>query len=322
MTKSKIAAGVDLGGTKILSIVATAEGRVLAEDRRPTLAADGPEAVIERIVASLRKAIDDAGVTTDAIAGAGISAPGPCDPARGVVVDAPNLPGWRNIELARIVSEQLGAPTVLEHDAAAACYGEYRYGAGRGHRHIVYATLGTGIGGGIIIDGRIYGGASGAAGEIGHIIVDPDGPDCNCGSRGCVEAFASGVAIARDTAVATAAGRSPLLAELAAGREPDAEMVLTAAQQGDETAREILQRAGRYLGLGLVGVLNSFSPQLLILGGGLVNLGDLYLEPAMQAIREGTLEQVQADVSITKAELGGRAGALGAVALVIDQPTS
>ncbi|MCH7488467.1 MAG: ROK family protein, partial [Chloroflexi bacterium] len=236
MSEQKIAAGVDLGGTKILSIVATADGRVLAEDRRPTLAADGPEAVIERIVASLRKAIDEAGVTTDAIAGAGISTPGPCDPARGVVVDAPNLPGWRNVELARIVSEQLGAPAVLEHDAAAACYGEYRYGAGRGSRHIVYATLGTGIGGGIIIDGRIYHGASGAAGEIGHIIVDPEGPACNCGGRGCVEAFASGVAIARDAAAAMAAGRSSLLAELAEGREPDAELVLTAAQQGDETA--------------------------------------------------------------------------------------
>ncbi len=314
----RIAAGVDLGGTKILSIAATADGRVLGEDRCPTDAAEGPDAVIGRIVASLRRAIDAAGATPESIIGAGISTPGPCDPSRGLVLDAPNLPGWKNVELARIVRAQLGTPTVLEHDAAAACYGECRYGAGIGKRHVVYATLGTGVGGGIVIDGKIYGGASGVAGEIGHMIIEPEGPHCNCGGRGCVEAFASGVAIGREADASIADGRMPLLAELADGGPATAELVLRAAEEGEREARRILERAGHYLGLGLAGVLNSFNPELLILGGGLVNLGSYYIEPAVETMRERALEQVLDGLTVTNAQLGGRAGALGAVALMVD----
>ncbi len=317
MSEQRYAAGVDLGGTKIHSLVATAEGEVLGEDRCPTLAAEGPDAVLARLFASLRRAAERAGIAVERLAGAGISSPGPCDPVRGVVTDAPNLAGWHEIPLVRLVSEELGLPVLLENDANAACYGEHRFGAGRGFRHIVYVTLGTGIGGGILIDGRIYEGASGAAGEVGHLILDDDGPVCNCGNRGCVEAFASGPAIARDAAVAMAAGRSPVLAELTGGEPLTAELVHAAALRGDAAAREVIYRAGYHLGLGLVGVLNSLNPQALILGGGLLGLGDFYLGPALRTARKGAFPQVVADLTIATAELGERAGALGAAALVM-----
>ena len=314
------AVGVDLGGTKIHTVVATPEGEVLGEDRRPTEAAEGPDAVLGRLIASIRRALASAGPPSGEIAGAGISSPGPCDPRRGVVTNAPNLPGWHEIPIARIVSEQLGVPALLENDANAACYGEFRFGAGRGHQHIVYVTLGTGIGGGIIIDGKIYEGASGAAGEVGHIIIDQDGPPCNCGGRGCLEALASGPAIARAAQAAVEAGRSPALAQLAAGASLTPELVLQAAEAGDEAARQVIERAGYQLGLGLVGLLNVFDPQALILGGGLLGLGDLYLEPALRLARERPFAQIVADVTIVTATLGERAGALGAAALVMDRP--
>lgn len=314
------AVGIDLGGTKIHTVVATPDGEVLGEDRRPTLASEGPDAVLGRLIASIRRSLASAGPPSGEIAGVGISSPGPCDPRRGVVTNAPNLPGWHEIPIVRIVSEQLGVPALLENDANAACYGEFRFGAGRGHQHIIYVTLGTGIGGGIIIDGKIYEGASGAAGEVGHIIIDQDGPPCNCGGRGCLEALASGPAIARAAEAAIAAGRSPALAQIAAGTSLTPELVLEAAEGGDAVAREVIEGAGYQLGLGLVSLLNCFDPQALILGGGLLGLGDLYLGPAVRLARERAFAQIVADVTITTATLGERAGALGAAALVMDTP--
>ena len=318
MTSRRLAAGIDLGGTKIYSLVASELGEVFGEDRRLTEAAQGPDAVIGRMAASIRVALDGAGITTGDVVGVGISSPGPCDPVRGVVTDAPNLPGWHEIPLVQRVSDALGVPALLENDANAAAYGEYRFGAGQGLQHILYVTLSTGIGGGIIVDGRVYQGASGAAGEVGHIILDEDGPLCNCGNRGCLEAFSSGAAIAREAAEAIAAGRSPRLAELAGDTPPTAELVHRAALDGDEAAREIIERAGHYLGLGLAGLLNCLDPQMLILGGGLLGLGDLYLGPALRTAREGAFPQIAADVTITLAKLGERAGALGAAALIME----
>ena len=295
------ALGVDLGGTKIYSVAADEDGTVLGDDRRPTEAQLGPDGVIARIVESLRAALDAAGLTAADVAGVGISSPGPCDPARGIVTDAPNLPGWHNIHVTKLVGEAIGLPALLENDAAAACYGEFRFGAGRGKRHVLYLTLGTGIGGGIIIDGALYRGASGAAGEVGHLVLVEEGPPCNCGGRGCLEALAAGPAIARDAGM------------------KNAEAVHEAAEAGDESASQVIERAGRFLGLGLTGLLNTLNPEALILGGGLVALGDRYIGTAMRTVRERSFAQVVQDVTMTTAELGGdRAGALGAAALVLD----
>ncbi len=318
MTK-RLAAGIDLGGTKILSAVMAEDGSVLGEDRCLTLAAEGPDAVVRRIIESLERALVRAEVEAAALEGAGISSPGPLDPWQGIVTEAVNLPGFRNVPLARLVSDACGRPALLEHDAAAAAYGELRFGAGAGFRHLVYVTVSTGIGAGIIIDGRVYRGASGAAGEVGHMSIDEQGPPCNCGSRGCVEAFSSGLAIARQAAEAMAAGRSPLLQELAGGAPPTPELVHEAATRGDAACREVIEEAGRRLGIGLAGVLNCLDPQALIVGGGLTGLGDLYLRPAFEAARGHAFEQNANDVTIGLAKLGDFASALGAAALMLDQ---
>lgn len=319
MSDELIAAGIDLGGTKIHSVIAAQDGRVLGEDRRLTEAREGVDAVIGRMAASVRQALAQAGLGVERLAGVGISSPGPVDTERGVVTDAPNLLGWHEVPVVRLVSEALGVPALLENDAAAAAYGECRFGAGRGRKHVLYVTVSTGIGGGVIVDGRLYRGASGAAGEVGHLVLDDEGPACNCGSRGCLEAIASGTAIARDAAEAIAAGRSSLMAGLAKSSPLDAELVGEAAERGDEAAQAIIDRAGYYLGLGLTGLLNCFNPEVLIIGGGLTGLGDRYLGRAIRTARERAFPQMVADVTIATAELGERSGALGVAALVLEQ---
>jgi glucokinase len=315
MADRALAAGVDLGGTKIHSLIADEAGTVLGEDRRMTEVDLGTDAVIGRIVDSVHASLEAASIQVSDLKGLGISTPGPCDPVKGIVTEAPNL-HWFNVPLVQLVKDKIGIPTLLENDAAAAAYGEMRYGAAKGLKHVLYVTLGTGIGGGIIIDGKIYAGASGAAGEVGHLVLEPDGVVCNCGARGCLEALASGPAIAREATAVVDSGRETSMAGV---DNLTAEDVLAAAKQGDEAAREVLARGARYLGLGLIGMLNTLNPEALILGGGLLALGEYYIEPAFQTARECGFDQVLDDVVMTTAGLGGRSGALGAAALAFDR---
>jgi glucokinase len=313
-------AGVDLGGTKIVSVVATPEGRILSSDRCLTEAAEGPDAVIGRMVASVRRAAAEAGLRENDLRGVGICAPGPYDFRRQVVTHPPNLPGWHDVPVARMVSEALGLPALLENDANAAAYGEHRFGAGRPYRHMVYITISTGIGGGLIIDGSIYGGASGGAGEVGHMTLEKDGPLCGCGGRGHLEALASGTAIAREARALLDEGRCPVLARLVKeGRALDAETVHLAAQQDDADARGVIEQAGRYLGLGLANIINEFNPQAIVIGGGLVGMGDMILDPARAAAEEQAFHESFSDADILKAELGEQAGVLGVAALAAEK---
>ncbi|HXF51032.1 MAG TPA: ROK family protein [Dehalococcoidia bacterium] len=312
--------GVDLGATKVLALVARATGEVLASCRRPTDAHEGPAAVVQRIVECAREALDEAGVTMDRIAGVGAMAAGPLDLARGVITTPPNLPGWRDVPLRDLLSAAFGLPVLLENDANAQGYGEYRFGAGRGARNLLFVTVSTGIGGGIVLDGRVYHGASGAAGEVGHVPLDPDGPPCGAGHPGDLEAMASGLAIAREAEAALHRGECSVLRRLAAeGREVTAETVAEAASLGDSDAAAIIQRAGRWLGMGLAGLVNVLNPDTLVLGGGLTNLGDAYLTPAREELQRRAFPQAFADLRVAVGSLGERAGALGAVALVAEQ---
>jgi len=308
---------VDLGGSKSLSVVADEEGRILGEDRRPTQAGEGPEAGLERIAASLEAALAEAGLRRDDLRAVGVCSPGPIDPARGVIPEAPNLPGWHDVPVCQYLADRLGVPAILENDATAAAYGEFVYGAGRGCRHIVYITLSTGIGGGLVLDGRLYRGASGAAGEIGHITVDADGPLCGCGKPGHVEAFASGRAIAREGEAVLARGGSPLLARLA---EEDGELtaatVHRAADAGDAEAIRILQRAGYYLGIALAAYVDIFNPEVIIIGGGLRHMRDHYLVPAQEEMARRAMAEPLKVVRLVEAELGDYTGAMGMVALL------
>lgn len=306
--------GVDLGGTKILVLVADAEGAVLGSGRVPTLASEGPDAVIGRIAGAVTAAAADAGVPLDQIATGGVSAPGPIDTVAGEITEPPNLPGWHDVPLARLLRDRTGIPFVLENDANCACVGEHRLGAGRGFRHLLYVTISTGIGGGIIIDDRLYAGASGAAGEVGHIGVARKGPSCGAGHVGCLEALASGKAIAERARELIAEGGLPRTARLAEHNPPlSAETVFMASQQGEAEAYGIIREAGHYLGMGLASMVNAFNPQAIVLGGGLTNMGDALLGPALETAQARSFAQSWADVRIVEGELGERAAALGAI---------
>jgi glucokinase len=306
--------GIDLGGTKILSVCLDASLEVVGRDYRETGASDGPEAVIERMTASARAA---AGAR--AIAAAGVSTPGPVDLVRGIVTAPPNLPGWRDVPLADLISRNLGVPAWIENDANAAALAEHRLGAGRGSQHVILVTIGTGIGGGLILDGRLYHGASGGAGEIGHMLVEPGGRLCGCGVRGHLEAMASGSALdaaARDIAASEPEG----LVAVTARREnsqPDARILDDAAAAGDASARAAVERAGHYLGIGLTNLVNVFNPQVIVVGGS-VRKSTLYLQTAIAVMQHDAFAQHSADVRVVAAALDGDEAAIGAALLALD----
>lgn len=316
MSSRAVFAGIDLGGTKILALIADATGQVLGRARVATDSAQGPEAVIARIVETVRAAAGDAQVDLAHVRAAGVSAPGPIDARAGIITDPPNLPGWHNVPLARSLHERLGIPTLLENDANCQAVAEHQFGAGRGYAHMIFITVSTGIGGGIILNNELYTGASGAAGEIGHIGVSVDGPMCGAGHVGCLEAFASGTAIATRARDMIAAGGLIRTARLAEQDPPvSAKTVFLAGQQGEAEATAIIESAGRYLGIGLASLINIFNPQAIVIGGGVSNMGETLLGPAVEMARARAFPQAFMDVRIVEGELGERAGALGALAV-------
>jgi glucokinase len=311
-------AGVDLGGTKILTVLANEAGDILAEVEVATEPEQGYGAVLDRITETVLRACGQAGVRVGQVAAVGAGAPGPLDPATGVIHQAPNL-GWREAPFRDNLAERLGRPVFLENDANLGALGEYTFGAGRGCNEMVFVTVSTGIGGGLIRRGEISGGAGGGAGEIGHIKVVPDGPRCGCGDRGCLEAVASGTAIARRARELIAGGAGAGIAARIGGEaeKVTAATVSAAAGAGDPEARAILDEAARYLGLGLATVLNLLNPELLVLGGGVMRSGRQFWEPMESSLREHSLESAYRRVSLVPAALGGRMGAMGAVALAL-----
>jgi len=312
--KGRYTVGVDLGATKIFSLAALSDGREAGSDTRPTQASQGPQAVIGRIVDSVRASLAAAGAAEADLTAVAVAAPGPVDQKRGVVRNPPNLPGWEVVPVVQILEDALGVRVILENDADAAALGEHAFGAGRDFRNMIFITVSSGIGGGIIVDGRLYRGATGAAGEVGHMVLDEDGPTCGCGQRGCLEALASGTAIAARAAALAAEGESPLLARLARESPPlTAEDVQQAALEGDAVARRVVEEAGHYLGLGLVNLVHVFNPHGIVIGGGVSHMGDLILEPAREVVRQRCFALSQEGLSIVAGVLGDRAGALGAI---------
>jgi len=308
--------GVDVGGSKISAVLADPDGNIEARSSKDTLADEGPEAVIGRIIEAIGQLTS--GVE---VAGIGIGAAGSYDAERGAVSFSPNMPGWHNIPLCDIIQREFGLPTYLQNDCTLAALGEHRFGAGVGVDNLVYVGLGTGIGGGIIADGRIYDGTSGAAGEIGHMIIDINGSLCKCGSYGCWENFASGRAVAQEAVRRMEAGVATAIRRYA-GRDANkvtAQAVFLAAQDGDYIAHEIISRTAYYVGVGLVNIVNIFNPELILIGGGLSNMGSLLLDPAIEVVRENAFDISAKAVRIELAQLGDDAAALGSVALVIQE---
>ncbi|HET7081366.1 MAG TPA: ROK family protein [Chloroflexia bacterium] len=324
--------GIDLGGTKILTARFDLRGQVLAQVREQTRAEEGPDAVINRMAGTVQAVMQ--GVDPAGLVGVGVGSPGPIYPATGVVSRPPNLPGWDNVPLRDILRDRLRAqlgrtvPVETGNDANVAALGEFRFGVGRQFpavRHLVYFTVSTGIGGGVIAGGRIADGAHGIAAEVGHMTVDLNGPLCNCGNIGCIEAIAAGPAIARRGADLVATGRAPLLTRLA-NSEPEAvttAMVDEAARQGDPDALALLEYTGRAFGFAVVNIVHLFNPQIVAIGGGVAKMGDLLFDPVRAVVQAHAQPAFQQDLRIVPAALGDLAGVLGAAALVLqDYPTA
>ena len=308
--------GIDLGGTKILAALVSRQGEVIAEAKAKTKAQRGPDGVIQRIAQTVRLAMEQASVTSEAIAAVGIGAPGPVDPQAGVVHNPPNLPGWQAVPLARKLAETLDIPVYLENDVNLGTLGEHSYGAGQGTRNMIGIFPGTGVGGGLILDGRLHTGCRNAAGEIGHMIVFADGPVCGCGRRGCLEAVASRTAIEHDIHLGIAAGRDCMMPELSGSTNGriTSTVLAKAFRKRDPLVIEIIGRAQWYLGLMTASLVNLIDPEMIVFGGGLVEaVGEAFLDPIRTTARQYYIQQTAAEtIEIVPARLGDYAVVLGA----------
>jgi glucokinase len=302
--------GIDLGGTQLRVAVADDRGRLRTVVRRATEAARGRQHVIDRIVAAVADALEEDRTTARRVLALGIGLPGPVDPQAGLVISPANLPGFINVPLNRILTRATGIRSYLYHDAHLAALAEHRRGAGRGASEMIYVTVSTGIGAGLVLRGELYAGSHGIAGEIGHIVVQRDGPLCTCGNRGCVEAIASGTGIARAARELGANDPASALNRLDA---PSAEDVVRAARAGDELAISILDNAGTYLGIAIGTLVNLFNPQLIVLGGSVLKAGPLLLKPMRLSMIASSWKAARLGLRIVRPALGGDAGLIGAV---------
>ena len=307
--------GVDLGGTKCYGVVADADGTVLTQHRLPTPV--GAAAIVDTLVTVISE-LQGWENDGEPISAAGVGVPGLVD-NEGVLRFAPNLPGVVELPVrAELQARVPGLAMRVENDATCAAWGERMYGAAKGSDHAILVTLGTGIGGGFISDGRLLRGANGFAGEIGHMVVDPNGPWCRCGARGCWERFASGTGLGNLAREAAHAGQGGRMIELAGG-DPEAvrgEHVTAAVAEGDEQAGAVLRRFAWWLALGLANLTNALDPDTIVLGGGLVEAGDILLDPTREAFASLVeAHEHRPPVAIVAAHLGERAGAIGAANL-------
>jgi len=316
VTDNPLVLGVDLGGSKILAAVVNAKGEVLSSDRRTTPAAKGPEAVIQAMLSSMKRAIDQAAIKAAELEAICIGAPGLSNPETGVIFTSPHLPGWKDVPLRESIEGKMGVKTLLINDANAAALGEMYFGVARGARNFIYITISTGIGGGIVIDGQIYAGSTGTAGEIGHMTIDSNGPKCNCGNTGCWETLASGTALAREARKRIKSGAETSIVDYAGGDidKVNAEAVHKAARRGDALAKELIVQTGYYIGVGLASLINIFNPELIIIGGGLSSIGDMLLEPAYKVAEERAYRVAFDSVRFARPALGRNSGVIGAAA--------
>jgi len=310
--------GVDLGGTNVVvGLVPIEGGEVLGLRTLPTESNRGAKFVVDRIVHMVNDAIDEVvaahGTTRAAVAGVGIGSPGPLNRKTGTVINTPNL-GWRNFPLRDLIANAVKLPCTLDNDANCATYGEWWLGAGRGTQSLVGFTLGTGIGGGIVLNGEIYHGCSDVAGEIGHMTIDSNGRKCKCGNYGCLEQYASGPAIAARAVEGIEAGAESLLEEMVDGKLDDvtAATVYEAAVLGDPYATEVMKDTAKFLGSGVASIINILNPQMVVIAGGVTRAGDHLFIPLIAEVRRRAFRSAQECCRIVPAELPGTAGVVGA----------
>lgn len=317
MVAQQVVIALDIGGTKIAAAIVDVEGHILSTIRHET-----PQGAAGDIIDAINGLIDklmESALEIGELAGIGLAVAGTIDYKQGVVVQSPNLP-FSNLRIKSIVESKFGLPVFVDNDGNLAALGEKYYGVAREAQNIIGLTLGTGIGAGIIIDGCLYRGATGSAAEIGHMVIQATGPQCTCGSYGCFEEMASGRALLRAAKERIKNDKESLVLKLSGGRIEDitGPMITKAAQKGDRMAIDSFNEVGFWLGIGINNIINIFNPELVVLGGGMAEAGDLVLKPAREVVAERTLHPNKEDAEIVLADLGNQAGILGAAALVFD----
>lgn len=307
----KLAIGIDMGGTNIRLALISSDGLAITSARYKTSAQEGKDAIISRLSSATAEMIAE-GRKHGMVIGVGIGAPGLIE--NGVVRCSPNLPGWNDVPLQRLLEDALALPVVLENDANAVAYGENCLGAGRGLKSLICITLGTGVGGGLILDGRIWRGAFGMAGEVGHMVIEPEGNICSCGNRGCLETYASATGIVRMAREIVSKGDASwetgnLTTEILEG----------AARGGDKAAISLFASAGRYLGIGIASLLHILNPEAVIIGGGVAGAWSLFYPSLSEEINRRCFREIAEKTKIMPASLGDNAGILGAARLAFEQ---
>jgi len=309
----KYVVGVDLGGTKIYTALVDLDGNMIKEQTVETLVQEGEQAVANRIMNTIEYVIE--GIDKSLIKAIGIGSPGPLDVKNGIIVENSNLP-FKNFEIVKVIKEKFELPTYLDNDANVATLGEFMFGAGKGSGNMVYITVSTGVGGGAVLNGRLYRGSTGNALEVGHMTVSTEGPRCGCGNVGCAESFASGTAIGKRAKEAVTTNVRTALKNY---DNVTAKEVFIEAASGDRVAQEILNTALVYLGITVGNVISNFDPEKVVLGGGVINGGEIVLETVKREVEARCLKPFVENCSIEKAVLGGKAGVLGAAALAITE---
>lgn len=297
------------------------DGTVLATEKKKTRIGGDPDQLVGRMVKCVRACMKAAGLPADEVKVLGVAAPGPIDIENGILTETPNL-GVRDFPLAARLEEELGFPVVLENDVNAGLYGEFVYGKARGLSEVIGLFPGTGIGGAMILGGALYRGAGGGAGELGHMVLQPGGPICGCGKRGCLEALASRGAIARELALLAVTGKAPTIAALAGSDSSlvKSGVIAEAVAAGEQDVIEVVERSAWWLGLGMANCVNIFNPQAIVLGGGLVEkLGDHYIQIAERTMREQAMGFPVRGVRVIPAVLGDNAAIVGAAAKAAEE---
>jgi glucokinase len=313
--------GIDIGGTKTIVGVADETGNVIDKKRIATLVNLGRDQIIDSIKAAVWGLLGEYHMSAEDIDGIGIGCGGPVDKNRRSVISVPNMPGWENVPLADIFSDEFNTPAWLDNDATVATLGELAFGAGMNVRNFVYFTVSTGIGGGIVINRKLYRGSNGNAGEFGHQVVLPDGPPCTCGGHGCLESLSSGASIARRARRECLDWPSTILLHWADGNPMHitAEHVSRGAAEGDEFSVYVWDQAMTYLGIGIANVVNVLTPELGVIGGGVPRAGEGLFEPVRKVLVERALDGLARVVSVVPAALGDEVGLVGAIALAMGQ---
>lgn len=309
--KKKYVVGVDLGGTKIYTALVDLEGNIIKEKTVETLAFEGENAVMGRIIDTINYVID--GSEKNLVKSIGIGSPGPLDVKNGVIIENSNLP-FKNFEIVKTIRETYDLPTYLDNDANVATLGEYKFGAGKGTENMIYMTVSTGIGGGAILNGKIFRGSTGNALEIGHTTISQERTRCGCGNIGCAESLASGTAIGKRAKEAVNSNAETSLKNY---DDVTSKEVFIEAANGDRVAKEILNTSLTYLGITVANIITTFDPEKVVIGGGVINGGDIVLETIKEEVAKRCMKVFVDSCSIEKAKLGGQAGVLGAAALAI-----